>query len=134
MSRIRKCLLVGHCGADAFALESLVSRACPGLPVFHVSDQATLEREAKSEALLLVNRLLDGSFTCDEGTELMGRLRGLAVEVGIEPATMMLISNFEDAQRAAKEAGGIKGFGKHALHAESTEAYLRQVVGAEGAG
>ena len=134
MTRLRKCLLVGHCTADAFSIEALVERACEQLPVLHVADQAELDQEATPESLLLVNRVLDGDFDCDEGVELIRRVARRAAEGAGDGPVMMLISNIDVAQREAIEAGAVTGFGKNALYAEATATHLRQVVEAGGAG
>ncbi len=130
MTRLNKCVLVGHCGADAYAIDAVVARACDGLPVVHVSDEAGLQREAPGDTLLLVNRVLDGVFEDADGPAL---IRRVAQRADAAP-TMMLVSNFDDAQQEAVAAGAVPGFGKRALYEDATTAYLRQVVAGEASG
>lgn len=129
MARLTKCLLVGHCGADAFAIDSMVSDACRDLTVLHVSDEATLRREATPDALMLINRLLDGVFPWREGTDLI-RAMAQGAEDGGRP-TMMLVSNYEHAQEAAEAAGAVPGFGKSVLYDPATTEHLRRFVAGE---
>ena len=41
---------------------------------------------------------------------------------------MMLISNYDDAQQAAVEAGAIRGFGKSSLQDSDTTTLLQRVL------
>ena len=115
-----KILLVGHCGPDSFALRSAVWSAVDGADVKIIADRATLDREAGSAALCLVNRVLDGSFGTSDGVEL---IRMLARGGG--PA-LMLVSNYADAQEQAVAAGALQGFGKSEMSDPATIERLRE--------
>ena len=117
-----KILLVGHCGPDSFALRSAVWSAVDGADVKMIADRATLDREAGSAALCLVNRVLDGSFGTPNGIEL---IRMLARGGG--PA-LMLISNYEDAQTDAERAGALPGFGTADMRSETAAERIRRAV------
>ena len=98
-------LSVGNCGFDNGQLKQILSASS------HVSLETA---DSVSEAidavdadcrLVLVNRILDR--TGESGVELIEKL------VAKHPqTTVMLISNYPDAQQAAESAGAAPGFGK----------------------
>jgi len=116
-------VLVGHCGPDAHLLKSVIMRALPGVPIVSADDAETLEQRTVPGAILLVNRVLDGDFSDDQGIELIRRMRNRA-----NPPAMMMISNYESAQAEAVGAGAMPGFGKSKLHQASTMQLLRELV------
>ncbi len=123
MDQSKKVVLVGHCGPDLHLLKAAVSRVVSGIPVELANDDAALQDFTSSDSVLLINRVLDGSFTTGSGIDL---IQGLAR--GEAPPTMMLISNFEDAQTEAQKAGANEGFGKSSLYHERTAELLRQAL------
>lgn len=114
--------LVGHCGPDAFALQSSVMGFVPGAVVHRVNSMDELEAKMGGLSLLLVNRVLDGRFGTDSGIEL---IRGLGE--GTPPA--MLITNFEESMREAVEAGAVPGFGKSSMRSAQAEGALKGALG-----
>ncbi len=125
---IEQAVLVGHCGADRMMLERVVFDVLGAdFPVYAANDTAQLDRFASSRSLLLVNRQLDGRFATGSGIEL---IRDLARQP--DPPVAMLISNYDDAQQQAIEAGGARGFGKSHLHDPRTAAILRQAASGTG--
>jgi ActR/RegA family two-component response regulator len=109
-SPIRRVALVGHCGFDAGSLRRFVQQHAPHATVTDICDPASLQRAASPDVLLLINRVLDGSFADDSGIEL---IREMAAKP--DGPRMLLISNYADAQAAAVEAGARPGFGKSEL-------------------
>ncbi|MEO0716799.1 MAG: hypothetical protein AAFY58_07400, partial [Planctomycetota bacterium] len=73
---------------------------------------------------LLINRVLDGSFKTESGIELIRALATLDTA-----PSLMLISNFADAQAEAESAGATKGFGKSELNTDPARSALRAAVG-----
>ena len=120
---IGKVVLVGHCGFDQGSIGRAVVKALPGVAVESVYDTADLDRHAGPEALLLVNRVLDGRFGTGSGVDLIAELSRRD-----NPPKMMLISNYPDAQAKAVEAGALPGFGKNALRDPQTAQKLQAVV------
>lgn len=121
--------LVGHCGPDSFMLRSSVRRAIPGADIVSFESDRDVEREAPSADILLVNRLMDGRFEDASGIELIRRLRE---DLGERGPAMILVSNFEDAQREAEKAGAMPGFGKRDLHDDTTRERLLAAASARG--
>lgn len=113
--------LVGHCGADSHSLSHVVRRAVPGATVKVIDSETELNRHPG--AVLLINRVLDGTFAAATGVDL---IRALA---GREPRpAMVLISNYADAQDAAVSAGARPGFGKSELGSAKVTAILKSLV------
>lgn len=116
-------VLVGHCGADSYSLSHAVSRAVPGSKVIAADDVPSLDAALASPAVLLVNRVLDGSFATDSGVDLIASLASRHPK-----PTMLLISNYADAQAAAVAAGACPGFGKSQLGSPATVDILRTLA------
>lgn len=119
----RKVVLVGHCGPDAHMLRSAISRAVPHVTVAHANDERRLDEHVSPDALLLINRVLDGGFCCDSGVGLIELLARRE-----DAPAMMLVSNFADAQDSAVAAGAMRGFGKTQLYNDATAELLRQAI------
>jgi hypothetical protein len=107
MSEITRIALVGHCGPDSAMLKHAVQRAAPEATVELITEDQQLQRVVKPDALLLVNRVLDGEFSVERGVELIRELAGRP-----DGPRFMLVSNFDEAQQEAVEAGAYPGFGK----------------------
>jgi len=120
-------LLVGHCGADASMLRRAVREATPEARVQNVNSATKLNAAMDGARLLLVNRVLDGNFATGSGVELIGSL----AQKANGDAAIMLISDYEDAQAQAEEAGAKPGFGKSALRSEETHRRIREALGAD---
>jgi len=103
-------VLVGHCGPDSFGLKRAVKKHLPGANIKKVNSWNALQPYCRSGAVLLINRVLDGSFEADGGVELITRIARMD-----DPPAMMLISNYDDAQRKAEAVGAQPGFGKAQL-------------------
>lgn len=118
----KKIVLVGHCGPDSYMLRSAVKYAVEGSELSFANDDLALTKALEDGVdLLLINRVMDGRFTSEIGTDLIKRLRQE------RPATRtMLISNYSDAQDAAVEAGAARGFGK----GEAGSKKMRDALGA----
>jgi ActR/RegA family two-component response regulator len=123
---VRKVVLVGHCGFDEGSLKRAVSAALPGIAVTSANDNKALAAFDGADALLLVNRVLDGRFGSDSGIDLIRELADRQ-----HSPRMMLISNYTDAQAQAVEAGALPGFGKSDLGDPDTVKKLRALSGIE---
>jgi hypothetical protein len=121
--------LVGHCGPDAYALRSAVSRFVPGAEVVFSYHDESLGKELRAADLLLINRTLDGDFSDAGGIELIQRLKGTITNGNAPTPRLMLISNYAEAQSEAEMAGALPGFGKAAMNAESSRIRLRAALG-----
>ncbi len=115
MSNPKTVVLVGHCSPDMFMLKTAVGRALPEATIVSVNDVDALGEYRTVEALLLVNRELDGRFHSQSGIDLISEI----TQQQDGPITM-LISDLQDAQAQAIAAGAKPGFGKTQLYDKST--------------
>ncbi len=120
---ITKVVLVGHCGFDQASIGRAVASAVPSAALESVFDTAGLQQHAGPDALLLVNRVLDGRFSTGSGVELIQELAASE-----HAPAMMLISNYPEAQAKAVDAGALQGFGKNALRSQQTAEKLQAAV------
>ncbi len=120
-----RVVLVGHCGADGRMLAAAVRRAVPEAEVVYADDQASLDAEMRDANLLLVNRVLGEAYAHTAGVDLIRDVG--AIDVAPKPATM-LVSNFDDAQRSAEDAGALPGFGKQDLNTPKVTERLKQAL------
>jgi two-component system, chemotaxis family, chemotaxis protein CheY len=104
----KRVLSVGQCCYDHGRITTTL-RDLFGAEVVSADDEAEATRQLKDGAfaLVLVNRVFDANGA--SGIEFIRRVR----EASSVP--VMLVSNFEDAQREAVAAGALPGFGKAAL-------------------
>jgi DNA-binding NarL/FixJ family response regulator len=116
-------VLVGHCGPDTYLLKNAITRAVPGATIVSADDPASLESNTKKGGILLINRTLDAGFDTDSGVELIAELAKSDA-----PPTMMLVSNYADAQQDAIAAGARSGFGKKDVYTKETAARLREAA------
>lgn len=126
-SPIKKIILVGHCGFDAFSLKQAAEHWSKELaeqvPVVTAEDDATLQQHISGESLLLVNRVLGGHFQDSEGVALIEKLNA-----GETKAPAMLVSNYDDAQEQAVRAGAMPGFGKAKLRDPATTQRMKDLL------
>lgn len=132
MSRI---ILVGHCGPDTSYLVMAAKKAVPDAEVIRAGSDRQLQSALPEGSdgdgangggggtLLLVNRVLDGSFDDSGGIELIARLRQSHPQV-----RSMLVSNYDDAQSAAVQAGALPGFGKREIGSAKVLDLIRGAV------
>lgn len=140
--RKHKVLLVGHCGPDAHMLAAAVRRAAPGADVQAANDPQGLAAALAGASLVLVNRVLDAGFG-GSGVDLIrslanGGAEGSRLEAGVPTGRTeagvpaLLISNYDDAQREAEDAGALPGFGKRDVMSDVARQRIRAALGLEG--
>lgn len=116
--------LVGHCGPDGYMLRSAVKYAVKDADVRMINNQSALDAAVDEGIdLLLINRVLDGSFTHHQGLGVVSELRSRGV-----PTRTMIISNYPDAQDAALKAGALRGFGKSEVGSAKMRDALTQAL------
>ena len=116
--------LVGHCGPDTWMLRGAVGRWLPEAQIALVEDRASVEALAGPGTLMLINRVLDGAFGPTTGLELVAELAGRK-----GGPTVMLISNYPDAQAEAEAAGAAPGLGKRDLGTPAAADRVRHAAG-----
>lgn len=89
----------------------------------HTAPEAIQLACANSYDLIMINRLLDVDRS--SGVALVGSLKEEEVTASVP---VMLISNYQDAQREAESAGAAPGFGKSALDDSNTIALVSKYL------
>ena len=124
----RRVLSVGQCGMDHGSITRMVQKHF-GAEVIgaDTQEQALAEARQSEIALVLVNRLLDR-----DGSPGLDILRAFKADAELKDVPIMLVSNYEEAQREAVEQGALVGFGKASLEEAGTLARLREVLARGG--
>lgn len=121
----KRVVLVGHCSPDSSYLSIAIRHVCPDAQIIRANDDAELQVQLEGGAdLLLVNRVLDGSFANPSGIDLIARSH-----ISHPRIASMLISNYPDAQDQARRHGALRGFGKTEIHAATTRQVLASAIG-----
>lgn len=119
----KRVLSVGQCSFDGPAIASRLKEAF-GASVIEAdsADDARDDVESQQYDLILINRILDA--TGEDGVALLRELKnGSAAHTPI-----MLVSNYDDAQQRAVQAGGVEGFGKNDLGESGMVAAVREAL------
>ena len=119
----KRVLSVGQCMADHSRLSASLGQLF-GVEVVAADDDAEATRRLQAEAfdLVLVNRVFDA-----DGASGLDFIRRLLQGPALVP--VMLVSNYDDAQREAVAAGALPGFGKATLgQPEMIECLRRALV------
>lgn len=121
----KRVLSVGQCAADHGSL-SRVLRQHYGAEVVPADTSAeALDLLGKEPFdLVLVNRILD-----EDGSTGMTVVGEICNDEKLCLVPVMLVSNYEDAQREARAAGALPGFGKSALGNPGMIAQLKPILG-----
>jgi DNA-binding response OmpR family regulator len=117
----KRVLSIGQCAADHASISDVLSRhfRAEVVPAEDLSEAISQLRRARFD-LVLVNRLLDAN-----GSSGMDVIKELKADEAFHQLPVMLVSNFDDAQREAIQAEAEKGFGKGALSNPATVERLR---------
>ena len=119
----KRILLVGHCGVDGPRLQSEISSFMQGADVLRVNSDGDLRRECEAGAdLLLVNREPVGFSKL--GVDIVRELHEKFPDQKV-----MLVSDYQDAQQEAEQAGAIPGVGKADIGSPKFEETVKRAVG-----
>ncbi len=121
-----KVFLVGHCIPDSYALKSALRSISSSIKMERINNEQTLIDQLSEADLLLVNRVLEGRFSSENGVDLIA---SLASNNAVNPPKMMLVSNYEDAQQHAVQAGAVPGIGKSSLYDDQTAQRIQSAFG-----
>ena len=120
MSEQPRILSVGQCHMDGPRIRRhLESTFEATVDSAESASEASDEMAARDYDLVLVNRILDA--TGEQGQDVVRDAVGRGVPV-------MLVSNFEDAQKKAVDAGAKPGFGKAALGDDAADQAIRDAL------
>jgi len=116
-------LSLGQCSADQPVISRLLYDEFGAVTTAaHTPREALDELRRRDYALVLVNRRLNAGGS---GLDFIDRLKA---DESLRAVPVMLVSNYDDAQRQAVEHGALPGFGKDALDDPQTLERLAAVL------
>ncbi len=128
MSSTADCVLdVGQCTPDHFTISNLLSDHFD-VKVDRAANvgEALAMMQRQKYRLVLVNRLID-----EDGSDGMELIRNATADERLRETPLMLVSNYDDAQIQAVEAGGLRGFGKSQIGNRETIERLAELLPAK---
>jgi CheY-like chemotaxis protein len=120
----KRVLDVGNCPPDHAAIRHLIEShfAAVVVQAHHADDALHILRQDRVD-LVLVNRKLDRDYS--DGLRI---IREIKADPALADTPVMLITNYDDHQQRAMQAGALPGFGKLALQDALTLERLRAVL------
>ncbi|QDV42702.1 Response regulator receiver domain protein [Stieleria neptunia] len=115
----------GNCGPDFHSIRQFVTSNFDAVVVqsHNAEETLTLLRQ-RDVALVTVNRKLDRDYS--DGMDVVKTIKA---EGDVAEVPVMLVTNYEEHQQAAMEAGCVRGFGKLALRDPKTVELLQPYLG-----
>lgn len=115
----------GNCAPDFDAIRQLAeSRFGATVLQSHGAEDALEILRARPVDLVTVNRKLDRDYS--DGLDVIRRIKE-DPDVGSVP--VMMVTNYEEHQQSAVDAGAVLGFGKLSLRDEATRQRLEPYLG-----
>ena len=115
----------GNCGPDFHSIRQFVTSNFEAVVVqSHDAEQTLKLLGERDVALVTVNRKLDRDYS--DGMEVVKQIKA---DENFGEIPVMLVTNFEEHQQAAMDAGCVRGFGKLALGDPGTAELLRPYLG-----
>lgn len=124
--KMTKTLLdCGNCGPDFNSIRQMVKSnfGASVVQTHGAEDTLAMLRERKID-LVTVNRKLDRDYT--DGLEVV---KAIKADPEVHSVPVMLITNYDEHQESAIEAGCIRGFGKLAIGDEATRELMQPFLG-----
>lgn len=117
----------GNCGPDFNAIRQMVTSNFRASVVQSHGAQDTLALlRAKKIDLVTVNRKLDRDYS--DG---LAVVKAIKADPDVGSVAVMLVTNYEEHQQAAIEAGCVRGFGKLTLNDPATRKALEPYLASE---
>ena len=118
----------GNCGPDFNSIRQMVTSNFDASVVQTHGAEDTLELLREQEVdLVTVNRKLDRDYT--DGMEVIKQIKA---DPELNEIPVMLVTNYEEHQVTAMEAGCVRGFGKLAIGEPATKELLTAYLGGTG--
>lgn len=117
----KRVLSVGQCSADHGGISrTILHHFDATVTPADSADEALAQLRQGGFDLVLVNRIFDA-----DGSAGIDLIRQIKADETLRQVPVMLVSNYDDAQKEAIQAGAVRGFGKAALDHPQTIARLR---------
>ncbi|MGB7346687.1 MAG: response regulator [Pirellulaceae bacterium] len=115
----------GNCGPDFNSIRKMVKTnfGASAVQTHGAEDTLAVLRERKVD-LITVNRKLDRDYT--DGMEVIKQIKA---EPEFNSVPVMLVTNYDEHQQTAIEAGCVRGFGKLSINDASTKELLDPYLG-----
>ena len=118
----------GNCGPDFHSIRQFVTSNFDAVVVqSHDADETLRLLRERDVALVTVNRKLDRDYT--DGMEVVKVIKS---DDEFCQTPVMLVTNYEEHQQSAMEAGCVRGFGKLSLRDPQTVDLLQPFLGSAG--
>ncbi len=115
----------GNCGPDYNSIRQMVSSQFGAKVIQTHGTKDTLEAiKAHDVALVTINRKLDRDYS--DGMEV---LRAIKSDPDAAEVPVMIVTNYDEHQETAIEAGAVRGFGKLELSNPATTQLLQPYLG-----
>ena len=115
----------GNCGPDFHSLRQFVTSNFDAVVVqSHDADETIKLLRERDVALVTVNRKLDRDYS--DGMEVVRKIKA---DEEVSRIPVMLVTNYEEHQQSAMDAGCVRGFGKLALRDPNTAQLLQPYLG-----
>ena len=120
----KRVLSVGQCAMDHGNITRMMQKQFSATVASADTKEEALDlAERENFDLVLVNRLLDAN--CLPGLDI---IKAFKEHEALRQLPIMLISNFEDAQKEAIALGAVPGFGKSALEHPQSVARIAAIL------
>jgi CheY-like chemotaxis protein len=120
----KRVLDIGNCSPDHEAIRRLIEEQFEAeVAQAHGWNDAAGQLGRQSFDLVLVNRLLDR-----DGREGLEIIRLIKSDERLRAIPVMLVTNYEEHQQQAVEAGALPGFGKRSIREPETVEKLRTLL------
>ena len=115
----------GNCGPDFNSIRQMVkSNFGASVVQTHGTEDTLATLREKKIDLVTVNRKLDRDYT--DGMEV---IKAIKADPELESTPVMLVTNYDEHQETAMQAGCVRGFGKLSIGDETTRQLLTPFLG-----
>ena len=115
----------GNCGPDFHSIRQFVTSNFDAVVIqSHDADDTLKLLREREVALVTVNRKLDRDYS--DGMDVVKRIKS---DTDIGEVPVMLVTNYEEHQQSAIDAGCVRGFGKLAIGDPATLDLLQPYLG-----
>ncbi|MEM6470478.1 MAG: response regulator [Planctomycetota bacterium] len=117
----------GNCGPDFHSIRQFITSHFDAVVIQTHGRDDTLKQLRKGDVdLVTVNRKLDRDYS--DGMDVVKLIKS---DEDYKDIPVMLVTNYEEHQQSAMDAGCVRGFGKLALRSDETAELLQPYLGKE---
>jgi len=124
---MKKILSIGQCGFDSSGIKTLVEAVGAEYNEARTFADANNRLAEEVYDLVLVNRVTDA-----DGSLGINFISDMIAKKSDKKPAVMMVSNYEEAQRDAMALGAVEGFGKQALRSPETRKKIEAALENKG--